>query len=208
MNKWIKYIIIAVIIFFLGYNAIYIERLSDRVSHKDSDMDVVAMVKDVWEKKLPSKIKTAMDIDSLKNLIATDPKTAFSHYTHSLALGNYKYALVKGHASVKEVNKDDITIQVEGSVPFAASLETEFLYGNTLRDALGIFDLKDFPNTEDLNKVSKQLNEIVKKEVVPILKSKLKVGDQFNFVGAIQLNEAHIHFEGLEIVPLSIKIVE
>lgn len=208
MNKWIKYFIGIIILLFLGYNSIFFEKLSKRVSHKGVGMDVVSLAKKVWLEKLPSKVTAAIDIDSLEYMIASSPAQTFTNYTHSLALGNYKYVIVKGHAQVIKVGTDDISIQVQSRKPFNAFIEMEFIYGNTLRDALGIFKLNDFPNTDDLNNLSEELNKIVKREVVPSLKSSLKTGDNIDFVGAIQLNEAHIHFDGLEIVPLTVKVVE
>lgn len=208
MNKWIKNGLIAVLIIFLGYNSIYLEKLSDRGTKGGTRIDAAALAREVWKNKVPAKLDSAVVIDSLKAFIEANDKQVFDKYTHALDIGNYRYALVKGLATVASVNEDDVRLLVKDKEPFKAVLVTEFVYGNTLRDALGIFNLKDFPNTEDLNNISEQLNKIVRKEVVPSFRTVLKPGSHIAFVGAIQINKAHVHFDGLEIVPVRIKIVE
>ena len=114
--------------------------------------------------------------------------------------------MIKGRATVNSVNEDNIEITVNADHPFKAILATEFIYGNTLRDASGLVNLKDFSNTADLNNISKELNKIIRGKVVPAFKPLLKSKMKINFTGAIELNKEHIHFEDMEIVPVSIKI--
>lgn len=208
MNKWIKYSLICALIIFLGYNSVYIEKLSDRGKKTTGTLDAVALAQKIWQERVPGKIDSAVSLDTLKTLIETGQKGGFEKYTHALDIGNYRYALVKGKATVEAVNEDDISLLINAKLPFKGTLVTEFVYGNTLRDALGLFSLKDFPNTKDLNNISEALNKIVRKAVVPSFKAQLKPGTVMDFVGAVQINEAHVHFDGIEIVPVRIKIAQ
>ncbi len=207
MNKFLKYGIILLAIGLLAYNSIYIKKLSDVKASSGKKFDAVTYVASLWKDKLPSRMQVAVDIYTLKTAIETDAAGAFEKYTNVLAIGNYRYALVKGTAMVDKVGTDDVTITINGNTPFKASLVTEFVYGNAVRDASGIVALKEFPNTSDLNSISEEFNKIVRQKVVPAFKPSLKAGDQIEFTGAIELNKEHIHFDDIELVPLSVKII-
>ena len=97
-------------------------------------------------------------------------------------------------------------------IPFADSimndvLATEFVYGNAIRDASRLVDIKDFPVTSDLNSISEELDRIVRTTVLPSFKKTVKKGDKVNIVAAIQLNKEHIKWNGLELLPVRLQIV-
>lgn len=207
MNKMIKYTLLVLAVILIGYNSLYIKKLSTLKDDTESTFDAAGFAEKLWKKELPAKIDSAIDIQEFKKLTETNPDQAFAKYTHALAIGNDRAALVKGVAKVTAIREDNVAITVGGPTPFDAIIATEFIYGNTLRDASGLVSLKAFSNTADLNNLSKELNNIVRNKVVPAFKPKLKTGMQLSFVGAIELNKAHIHFDGLEIVPITIKII-
>lgn len=206
MNKFIKYGLIVVAIIWIGYSSVYIKKLSDANKAVTGNFDAKAFVNKLWAQQLPAKLDSAVDLNVLMQLIKADPNEAFSRYTHSLDIGDTRYALIKAEAIVDAVNEDDVAITVKAKQPFNASLVTEFVYGNTLRDASGLIELKDFSNTMDLNNISKELNNIIREKVVPSIKPHLKPGVKIDLVGAIKLNKEHVHFTDLAIVPVSIKI--
>lgn len=207
MNRFIKYGLLILALILVGYNSIYIKKLSDVKDATESKFNAVGFASKIWKDRLPAKLDSAIDINRLRHLIKANPDQTFEQYTHALAIGNNRCALIKGEAKVTAVGEDNVQIAINGDHPFDAILATEFVYGNTLRDASGLIDLKDFSSTADLNSLSKELNNIVRKEVVPGFKPQLKSGMIIDFVGAIELNKAHIHFDGLEIVPIIVKII-
>ncbi|TKK67035.1 DUF2291 domain-containing protein [Ilyomonas limi] len=207
MNKWIRYGLLVLVIALLGYNSIYIKKLSDIKQDTSGKFGVKAFVQKLWKEKLPAKLQTAVTIDTLQTAIQSNPATAFEKYTHALALGNYRYALIKTIAIVNAVNEDNVAITLSAATPVKATLVTEFVYGNALRDASGLISLKDFPNTTDLNSISEELNKIIRQQVVPSFKSSLQPGNKIECIGAVQLNKEHIHFNDLEIIPVSVKVI-
>ncbi len=74
-------------------------------------------------------------------------------------------------------------------------LATEFIYGNAIRDASGLVDVKDFPNTMDLNNISEELNKMVRKTVLPPFKTAVKKGDKIIVTGAIEIKKATYKME-------------
>ncbi len=207
MNRFLKYGIVLLAIVLLGYNSIYIKKLSDIKAIAGEKFDAVTYVAGLWKDKLPARMQAAVDINTLKAAVETDATGAFEKYTNALAIGNYRYALVKGTAKVDKVGADDVAIIINGNTPFKAGLVTEFVYGNALRDASGLVALKEFPNTSDLNSISEQFNRTVREKVVPAFKPSLNTGDQIEFTGAIELNKEHIHFDDIELIPVSVKII-
>ncbi|MCH5597801.1 DUF2291 domain-containing protein [Niabella ginsengisoli] len=174
---------------------------------KGEKFDAAAYVRSIWNDQLQKKLDSAIDISILRQSLQSGSDKAFDENTHALAIGNYRYALVKGIAVVDKVNQDDVTILIESQPNFKATLATEFVYGNALRDASGLIDLKAFPNTNDLNAVSEELNRMVRNKVVPSIKPLLKVGSKIEFTGAIELNKEHVRFDNIEIIPVRIKTV-
>jgi predicted lipoprotein len=110
---------------------------------------------------------------------------------------------------VTDINEDDITLQVKlDDSLMALKLATEFIYGNAIRDASGLVDVKDFPNTMDLNNISEELNKMVRKTVLPPFKAAVKKGDKILVTGAIEIHKEHIKWNELEIIPVQLQIVQ
>lgn len=207
MNRILKYGLLIVIVALLGYNAVYIKKLSDVNASKEIQFDAAGFVAQLWSEKLQVKLDSAISISVLKDAIRNDASVAFDKYTYALAIGNYRYALVKGIAVVDEITEDHVRITIQSDPPFKATIETEFIYGNALRDASGLVDLQAFPNTSDLNSISEELNKIVRQKIIPVARPMLKPGVKIEFTGAVELNKEHIHFDDIEIIPVSIKSV-
>ena len=134
-------------------------------------------------------------------LLKTKETKAFDTYSHALGVGNIRYFLVKGEGTVASVG--DNTISISLPTGETVQLATEFIFGNATRDASGIIQITDFDNTTDLNSVSAALNDIIRKQVVPPLKAMAKPGSRLRFVGAMELNQAHVHLDNLVLIPIS-----
>jgi predicted lipoprotein len=135
--------------------------------------------------------------------LKTDKEKAFSTYSQGLGIGNIRYFLVKGEGAVSSVGENDVTV----SLPTGETvhLATEYIFGNAARDASGLIRITEFETTTDLNNVSAELNEIIRKQVIPSLKAVVKPGGTLRFVGAMELNRAHTHLDSLTLIPLAVR---
>ena len=125
-----------------------------------------------------------------------------------MGIGNYRYSLVTTTGTVTVVNDDEITMQIDGSDSvLQIKLATEYVYGNAIRDASGLLDIKDFSNTTDLNNISEELNKTVRTTVLPAFKKQVKQGNKIEVTGAIEFNKEHISFQDPELLPVRIKIL-
>jgi predicted lipoprotein len=207
VNKYIKYSLLLVVFALLAYKSVYFKKLSAVKKITNEKFDAVAFAKKLWDEKLPAKIENAIELTILIKAIAADPNIAFEKYSNAMAVGNYRYAMVKADAKVVQVNEDDLWLQL----PFADSLlnvkvATEFVYGNAIRDASNLLQVKDFPNTADLSSISEELNRTVRTEVLAPFKKIVKKGDTIIVTGAIEINKAHINWSEPEIIPVRLQI--
>jgi len=207
LNKYIKYSLLLVVIALLAYKSVYFKKLSEVKASTSEKFDAIAFTKKLWDEKLPVKLDSAIELTTLIKAITADPNAAFEKYTNAMAVGNYRYAMVKATAEVVQVSEDDLSLQL----PYADSLlnikvATEFVYGNAIRDASQLLQVKDFSNTTDLSNISEELNNTVRTDVLGPFKKAVKKGDKLVVTGAIEINKAHINWNEPEIIPVRLQI--
>lgn len=209
MNKPLKYALLLALLGFVGYNSVYFKRLDEVKSARSTTgpFNAVAYAKTFWTTKLlPATTKVDNSISELNSLIAslkTEPEKAFETHSHALGIGNIRYFLVKGEGSISAIGPNEITVSLAGGNEL--KIATEYIFGNAARDASGLIQITEFSNTTDLNNVAAEVNEIIRKEVIPGLKATAKTGKKVQFVGAIELNRAHLHMDTIEVIPITIQ---
>ena len=208
MNRYIKYGLLLVVIVLLAYKSVYFEKLSTRKNNAAVSFDASGFSKKLWEEKMPAKMDSAIDLSQLIFAIDKDGETAINKYTSALAIGNYRYVLVKLNAVVMGVKEDEVRLTVKhADSSLSVNMATEFIYGNAIRDASGLVQVKDFPNSADLNGISEELNKIIRTTVLPAFKTSVKKDDNINMVAALELNKEHIHWNNIELLPVRIQVI-
>lgn len=202
--SWLKYVAGSLLLLIVAYNSVYFKKL-DEVKAAGKKFDAAAFAKTFLANQLTPKLGTAPTIDSLIALLSTDKDKAFDTYSHATAIGNVRYFLVKGNGTITAINENDMTVQTDKE---NITMATEFIYGNALRDASGLFDITAFTNTADINNVSSELNKIIRNDVAAPFKAKAKVGDKIQFSGAIELNKERMNLKNIEVIPAMIQIIK
>lgn len=205
MKKVIKYILWLVIVVVLAFNSVYFKKLSEVKAATNPNFNAQAYAQNFWKTKLPSATAKAIDVDQLINQLKASPDKAFETHGHALAIGTTRFFMVKGAGTVTAVDKDEVKL-LTGGAENNLTIATEYVYGNAVRDASAQVNINDFSNTLDLNNVSAELNRIIRKQVLPPFKSKVKKGDVVSFTGATQLNSAHLNTNDIEIMPISLNL--
>jgi predicted lipoprotein len=207
-SKPVKYIVYIVIAAFVCYNSVYFKKLDEVKNSFGKTFDATGFTDKLWKEKLPAKMDSAIELTTYLQLLKSNPAQAFDKYSNALAIGNYRYSLIKTIATVIAIDADDIdlTITSNGS-SINAKLATEFIYGNAIRDASQLVDVKDFVNSGDLNSISEAFNKKVKTEVLPSFKTAVKKGSKLQIVAALEMNKEHIKLDGLELIPVQIQIL-
>ncbi|GAB4018575.1 DUF2291 domain-containing protein [Spirosoma koreense] len=206
MPKNLKYALLLVLIAVVAYNSVYFKKLDEvnasAGASTGTKFDAAAYAQTFWKTKLLPDSAKATELTTLLPLLKSDKEKAFDTYSHALGIGNIRYFLVKGEGRITAVGDNDITVLLpSGDV---VKLATEYIFGNAARDASGLIRITEFDNTMDLNNVSAELNTIIRQKVAPILKATAKPGGSVRFIGAIELNQAHLHLENLEVIPIAV----
>lgn len=203
-NKGIKYIIAALMAGILIYNSVYFRPLDVKLAEgKEEAFDAKSFVDGIWESDLLEIYDSAMDITKLIELLRNDHMTTFAQEAQALGIGNIGYFKVKGEGLVQSVNENNVLLQIGELI---IELETEFIFGNAVRDASGLVKINDFDETSDFNTISESINEKIRKEIIPNFRAKVEKGDKVVFKGALELNKAHLNLDKPEVIPVSIQI--
>ncbi|MEO5563344.1 MAG: DUF2291 domain-containing protein [Chitinophagaceae bacterium] len=208
-GKIVKYTLLLVVLGLVAYKSVYIKKLSEVRSNTPEDFNPVSFSKKLWDEKLPARLDSAVNLQTLLQALKTNPSTALDQYSNALGIGNIRYCLTKAGGRVEAVNPDDVTVLVNhNGSPVSITLATEYVYGNAIRDASGLVDVKDFVNTMDLNNISEELNKQVRSNVLPTFKSSVQKADSISFTGVIELNKEHLKLDELTVIPVRLAIVK
>lgn len=208
MKKIIKYLLLLILLFLIGSQSVYFKKLSKMKNASAANFDALSFSNKLWNDKLPAKLDSAIEINAFIQAIEMDREAAFYKYSNAMAIGNYRYSLIKVTGNVTRINENDIDISLNHADSLLKiKLATEYVYGNAIRDASGLLDIKEIPKSEDLNNISEALNKIVRKSVLPAFKKEVKVGQMVEIVGAVEINKQYIKLNDLELIPLRIKLL-
>jgi predicted lipoprotein len=209
MKRAVRYILLLLVIALVGYKSVYFQKLSERKNKTAGNFDAAAFSKKLWETRLPARLDSAIELSALISAIRTNPTEAFANHSNSISIGNYRYSLVKIEGQVESIGEDEILLKAKapGDSSIRVIIATEYIYGNAVRDASGLVNIKDFSGSNDLNNISEELNKEIRSHVLPPFKKMVKPGDRLALAGAIELNREHIRFNDVEIIPMRVKIL-
>ncbi len=208
MMKILKYLIALVVVLFIGYNSVYFKKLSEvQAGIADGKLNTEEYTRNFWDKKLMPSLNKAIDINTLVNLLQTNPDKAFKDHAHALGIGNLQYFMIKGEGQVVSINENDVELNIVGAGNQRVRVATEYVYGNAVRDASGLLNMNEFDNTGIFNEVSAGINKIIRAEVLPSFKKSVAENDKVQFVGAIELNRKFLNLKDVELTPVQLKLV-
>lgn len=189
----------------VSYNSVYFRPLDEKLAEQEEvAFDAKSLVERIWESELLEVYNSAMDLDQLIHQLNTAPEQTFENQGNALGIGNIGYFKVKGEGVVQSVNENNVLLQVSDQT---VEIETEFIYGNAVRDASGLIKVNDFESTSDFNLISELINDKVRNDVIPDFKKSVANGAKVQFMGAIELNKAHLDLSRPEVIPVSVQII-
>jgi predicted lipoprotein len=214
-RKIVKYLLLTIIIGLLAYKSVFIVKLSELQTIEPKAFDAPAFVQKLWNGRLPARLDSALTLDALQAALKANQVQTFDNYLNSMSIGNIRYGLVKVTGKVLSINDDEVVV-LTGSKDnqHTVKIATEYIYGNAIRDASRLVDIKDFVNTTDLNKISEELNKEVRTKVLPAFKGTVQKADSVICTGALELNQArsersrNYSLDDVEIIPVQCKIIQ
>jgi len=162
-RKAIKYIVAGIVLIVIAYNSVYFKSLSEvKAASVAGAFDAGSYAQQFWNDQLIPGLSKAVELPQLITQLETNKENTFKAHSHALGIGNIRYFLVRGQGEITAINENDISVVVQpDSLQRTIKIATEFIYGNAVRDALGVINMTEFSNTTDLNSVSEEINKKV-----------------------------------------------
>ena len=206
MKKIIKYIIGLFVAAIVIYNSLYFRPLDEKLSEsKEIAFDAKSFVEGIWENDLMNAYDSAVDLMILMGKLRENPDVTFEREAQALGIGNIGYFKVRAEGTVLSVTENNVLMKAGDQI---VELETEFIFGNAVRDASGLIKSNAYDKTADFNSISESINDKIRKEIIPDFRAKVVKGNKVIFKGAIELNKAHLDLRQPEVIPVSIQIIQ
>lgn len=201
MSKIYKYGLLIIAVAFLGYHSVYLEKLSEIRAQEAVAFDFETYADSIYYQGM-LKSESAIELSSLLAAMQSNTTEAFEKYGNRLGIGNSAYFMVKCSGEVTAITSDEIRLSTKDTG--AVRLNTQYIFGNALRDASRLVKLTDFKTNAAFNQVSEALNALIRTKVIPPLKEQLQLGDEVVAIGAIKLSKKNRIDPSLIITPAQI----
>lgn len=200
--KFLKDFLWVLVVLIVGYFSIEIRPLNE-LKNEVETFDHVTYAQNYVNEELPTVYTDAIPLPELVQRLQSDKQGAFDEWSNAIAVGNIGYFLIQFTASVEDKSDDEYLLAISDEL--IVRLQTEFIYGNAIRDASGLIDNKEFQNTSDLNAIAAEVNKMIRNTVIPPFKEKAKVGDTLQVIGAMEVNKKFPPTNQFKVLPVQIK---
>jgi len=198
--KLFKLSIGIILLALVAFNSVYFRSLEEVLAERDDTSFDAKKVAKTALKDITQNFNGA----ELKVFLANKNNDFEALMTSGRTLGvsDDRYFLVGGEGEVLQVEEENLLVSFGDQ---QIRIATDFIYGNTLRDASGLVSISDYANTMDFNNISVEMNRLVKEEVLKPIVSKFEVGQTILFKGATKIN-INTPNDPLRIIPAEIVI--
>jgi hypothetical protein len=155
-----------------------------------------------WNKKLVTPAVQPTDVRTLLAALHANPTTAGQQYGHTAELGGHPFYFVSGEGHVASVDHTGVWLAVDAGTPAKVVLLTGPIFGNALRDATGLLDIRYF-SFSAFNSLSEELNRLAETRGESTLGSHVEPGSSLDFVAAGEVDDRGGTVT-LELVPIRV----
>jgi len=206
-RKW-KFVVIVAVLIFVLYNSFYFQNLKERQAGQTGrEFNAEEYAGQFWH-ELSKRIDKAADAGQFLTLFRSDPKQAIKKYsTKAKHVSSTHFFLLQGEGRIVSATEDGLFIcltEVEADPEIL--IATDLIFGTAVRNASGMVDSDNFPDSMNYNKVSEEINNVVMKQVIPAFKDKVKEGSQVHFVGAAEIFEDDPQISPLRVIPIRLEL--
>jgi predicted lipoprotein len=166
--------------------------------------DAVAYVEAFWQGPLLESADRAVDAAALLAALKANPADAAKRFGHRLGLSGTSSFFVSGRGEIVAVDDGTVSIALQTGGPAAVLIEMGPVFGNAIRDGSGLLDVSDFPNAQNFNALSAEINRRVEEQIWPLLESDAAVGRTVSFVGGVDIADSDGVPSSLKLVPIVI----
>jgi len=160
-----------------------------------------------WNNRLLKSLDRAADAEAVLTALAADPQKARTQLGRTLGVSSATLFFLRGTGRVVSVTKKGVSLALKNGDDTAdILLPTGLLFGNTVRDGTGLLDASTFPNSQNFNDLSAELNRIVETTLLPQLREQSKVGAKISFAGCAEIAEDDADVKPLPVIPVAVKL--
>ena len=181
-----------------------VSRAALQTAKEQKEFRAVDYVKDFWTTKLLPALSEAADASTVIAAFHESPDAARTQFGRAAGLGRTSYYFLRGSGAITSVDNKQIVVALDTSDNAKVALAVGPLFGNTVRDATGLLNGSNFPNSQQFNEISAELNRTIEATVLPPLKERAKVGSVIAFVGCAEVTDPKRDLAPLKIVPLEV----
>lgn len=161
-----------------------------RQAEERKEFDGAAFARTFWDTKLMPAIATGTDAAKLFAALNKDYAAAQKQFGHTPGFSSTTSFFVSGSGRITAVESDTVHVKLDGATNAPAiELPTDLIFGNVVRDATGLLNASEFPNSQNFNDIAAGLNHIVETNVLPALRAQAAVGKAIRFTGCVELDE-------------------
>ena len=139
----------------------------------------------IWQTDLPAAAQRAVELKALIGPLRENAETAKAKFARSAGLGT-AYYFIRGGGRVIAREKNYLRVALAGPDSTVVAIRVGPVFGNTVRDGCGFLDVNAFPGLQEFNALSAELNTLVEKTVLPVLREKANVGTTVQFAGCAE----------------------
>jgi predicted lipoprotein len=187
------------------FHLVRIERAEN--SAHGTTFNATDFAKAFWSDRLTPSLAQVPDATAVISAFAASPEPAHAKFGRKIGVSRTTLVVVQCNGTIAMSDKKGVGVALQGNENEAdIVLQTGLLFGNTVRDATGLLDSSNFPDSRQFNDVSTELNRIVETRIIPMLKEKAAVGRKIHFAGCAEIPDESAMPRPLKVIPLEIRI--
>jgi predicted lipoprotein len=184
-----------------------VSRSSLKSAQAAAEFQAADYVKNFWAERLTPALSEADDAVAVLTALRENPEQARTEFGRTVGLGRSTLYFISGKGTIVAVDGKSAGVSLgSASKEPEVSISTGLLFGNTARDATGLLNGSEFPNSQQFNEISTELNRTIEASVLPKIKNEAQVGNTIQFVGCAEVTTLPRDISPLKIVPLQVSI--
>jgi predicted lipoprotein len=208
--RWLGWLIVVAALTGLcwAFPLFHVVPLKQAAEQKEAGVfNAAQFVEKFWTQTLLKSLDKAVRAEVLLSAIQHDRAAARKAHARQLGLSESYIYFVAGRGRVLKMADDEVYLAIAPGVTNAELLLlTGLVFGNTIRDGTGLLDVNDYPNSQDFNDISAELNKLIETRVLPKLRERAKVGAMVRFAGCAEVVDETSDLQPLKLIPIQAEV--
>lgn len=199
-------LLIAAGVLFWFFPLFHIVAVGQASASRPAEFSAAKFVKTFWSERVVPSFDQAADASVVLAAIRESPEEARRRFGRSAGLGRATLYFLRGSGTVLAIDNRGVGVALSKNADAPdILLQTGLVSGNAVRDASGLLEASDYPNSQQFNDISIQLNRTVETSVIPSLKQAAQVGRRVEFVGCARVINLPSDLQPLKVIPLDVR---